>query len=62
MMSYLILFALIGLICYYSYLAYKTIKSYIDKKRFEKNSSRSAASEIELASHGVNTNNEQTHE
>ena len=62
MMTYLILFALIGLICYYSYLAYKTIKSYIDKKRFEKNASRSAAAEIELASRGVNTNNEQTHE
>ena len=62
MMSYLILFALIGMICYYSYFAYKIIKSYIDKKRFEKNSSRSAASEIKLASHIVNTNTEQTHE
>ena len=62
MMSYLILFALIGLIGYYLYLAYKTIRSFVEKKRFEKNASKSAASEIELVSRGANYNNKQTHE
>lgn len=39
MMSYLILFALIGMTIYYSYSAYKDIKAFIEKKRAEKNKS-----------------------
>ena len=37
MMSYLILFALIGMTVYYAYSAYKDIKAFIEKKRAQKN-------------------------
>ena len=56
MMSYLILFALIGLIGYYVYSAYKLIKNFIDKKLSQKK-----ATQNENVANGASNTNEQSH-
>lgn len=57
MMTYLILFALIAMIAYYGYSAFKTIKHFIDKKRAQK-----VASKLNDLSHNVSdSTEEQTH-
>ena len=56
MMSYLILFALMAMIAYYGYSAFKTIKNFIEKKRAQK-----VASKINDSVHNVADVDEQTH-
>lgn len=58
MMSYILLFALIAMIVYYTYSAYKTIKAFIEKKREAKNKS----SQINNVAHNVSdATDEQSH-
>lgn len=56
MISWLIIFALIAMIVYYGYSAFKTVKNFIEKKRAQK-----AASKINDALHNVADVDEQTH-
>ena len=56
MISWLIIFALIAMIVYYAYSAFKTVKNFIEKKRAQK-----VASKINDALHNVADVDEQTH-
>ena len=56
MMSYLILFALIALVAYYGYSAFKIVKNFIDKKLKQ----RRAASNINDLLHNATKTDEQT--
>jgi len=58
MMSYLILFALLAMIGYYGYSAFKTLKNFIVKKRSEKQ----ASSKISDIVHNVSDSEEQFHD
>lgn len=57
MMTYILLFALIAMIVYYAYSAYKVIKTFIEKRREAK-----IASQIDNVVHNVsNVTDEQLH-
>ena len=56
MRSFLIFFALVALICYYGYSAFKILKNFIDKKLKQKK----VASKINDLLHNVSDNEEQT--
>lgn len=56
MKSFLILFALVALICYYGYSAFKILKNFIEKKLKQKK----VASKINDLLHNASDNEEQT--
>ena len=58
MRSFLILFALVALICYYGYSAFKILKNFIEKKLKQKK----VASKINDLLRNVSTHNEQTND
>ena len=57
MISWLIIFALIAMIVYYGYSAFKTVKNFIEKKRAQKVASKTITNVV----HNVDDVDEQTH-